>query len=233
MNFWQRLENWLVAKGMKHLYRLIEIGDNQLISAKFGDGIPDVADVKLETSLILVNQHYSLNGPRPLTPGVIEIGGVHVEEDTPLPKDLKEILDNAKNGVILISMGSILRGDSFPVDKREAIINVLRKRPETIIWKWESEKLEGKPENLILKKWLPQKEILCHPNVKAFMAHGGLLGITETVHCGVPAIVTPFHGDQFLNAAAIESHGMAVILKFQDIDEEHLTEALDKVTSSK
>ena len=153
MDFWQRLENWLAVKITKHLYRFVEMNDNKLIRAKLGNDIPDVADLKLKTSLILLNQHYSLNGPRPLTPGVIEIGGVHVGNDYSLPDDLEEILENAKNGVILISMGSLLRSDSFPVEKREALLNVLRNRKETVIWKWESEKLEGKPDNVILRKW--------------------------------------------------------------------------------
>lgn len=35
-----------------------------------------------------------------------------------------------------------------------------------------------------------------HPNVKAFITHGGLLGSSEAAHCGVPTIVTPMYGDQ-------------------------------------
>lgn len=35
-----------------------------------------------------------------------------------------------------------------------------------------------------------------HPNVKAFVTHGGMGGSSETIHCGVPAVVTPMYGDQ-------------------------------------
>lgn len=37
---------------------------------------------------------------------------------------------------------------------------------------------------------------LGHPNVRAFITHGGLMGSTESVYCGVPVIVTPMFGDQ-------------------------------------
>lgn len=35
-----------------------------------------------------------------------------------------------------------------------------------------------------------------HPNVKAFVTHGGLLGSSEAAHCAVPTVVTPMYGDQ-------------------------------------
>lgn len=44
--------------------------------------------------------------------------------------------------------------------------------------------------------------------MKAFWTHGGNLGTIETVHCGKPAIFTPFYGDQFLNAVALNHRGM-------------------------
>ena len=65
------------------------------------------------------------------------------------------------------------------------------------------------------------------------MAHGGLLGITEAVHCGVPVIVTPIYGDQFLNAAAVKSRGTAIILKLHDINEKNLVEAFQNITSER
>lgn len=40
------------------------------------------------------------------------------------------------------------------------------------------------------------KIVLGHPNVRAFVTHGGLLGSSEAAHCGVPVIVTPMYGDQ-------------------------------------
>lgn len=46
-------------------------------------------------------------------------------------------------------------------------------------------------KNVHVRSWMPQVDILCHPNVKAFMAHGGLLGTTEGVFCKVPMIITP------------------------------------------
>lgn len=65
------------------------------------------------------------------------------------------------------------------------------------------------------------------------MTHGGLLGSSEAAYCGVPVISTPFYGDQFLNSAAMESRGMGVILKYQDINKDSVFQALRKALDPK
>lgn len=50
----------------------------------FGEKIPPVSELKKGTSLMFVNSHYSLSGSKPLSPAVIEIGGIHIKEPKPL-----------------------------------------------------------------------------------------------------------------------------------------------------
>lgn len=56
-------------------------------------------------------------------------------------------------------MGSLLRGDTFPVEKRQMFLNVFNRIPQRILWKWEGE-LPGKPSNVMTRKWMPQRDIL-------------------------------------------------------------------------
>lgn len=53
--------------------------------------------------------------------------------------------------------------------------------------------------------------------MKVFWSHGGNSGTIETVHCGKPAIFTPFYGDQYLNAAALEKRGFGFTLSLSEI----------------
>ena len=51
----------------------------------FGNNeMPYLGDLAKNTSLMLVNTHYSLNGVRPNTPSVIEVGGLHIKDLKPL-----------------------------------------------------------------------------------------------------------------------------------------------------
>jgi len=56
-------------------------------------------------------------------------------------------------------MGSLLRGETFPIEKRQMFLNVFKKLPQRVLWKWEGE-LPGKPSNVMIRKWMPQRDIL-------------------------------------------------------------------------
>ena len=47
----------------------------------------------------------------------------------------------------------------------------------TVIWKWDGEEMAGLPSNVILQTWVPQQDLLAHPNLKVFVTHGGLLSL--------------------------------------------------------
>lgn len=51
----------------------------------FGDEITPLDVLAFNTSLILVNAHFSLNEPKPTVPGIVEIGGLHIGPLLPLP----------------------------------------------------------------------------------------------------------------------------------------------------
>lgn len=59
-----------------------------------------------------------------------------------------------------MSLGSNVKSAELPDSKREAFLKVFASLNQTVLWKWEDDNLENKPENLITRQWLPQKEIL-------------------------------------------------------------------------
>uniref|UniRef100_A0A182MLU6 Uncharacterized protein n=1 Tax=Anopheles culicifacies TaxID=139723 RepID=A0A182MLU6_9DIPT len=218
MSLLERVENWLVTRVVKNLYRIVQISDNMLLNAKFPNAaIPDVREIVANTSLVLVNQHYTLSGARPLIPSVVEIGGVHIQSTKPLPAELQQIMDEAPDGVIVVSFGSVLKAATLPVTKRTAMIEAFKHFKQRVVWKWE-EQMENQPSHVFTQKWLPQKDVLCHKNVRLFVSHGGLLGVSEAVHCGVPVVAMPIYGDQFLNAAALVNRGVGVRMAYEHME---------------
>lgn len=73
-------------------------------------------------------------------------------------------MDSADNGVIYISWGSMIRAETLPDDKREAILHALGKLKQKVLWKWENDTLPNQPPNVFIRKWLPQREVLCKFN---------------------------------------------------------------------
>lgn len=51
--------------------------------------LPTVEELVNNISIILVNSHRSIAPPRPLMPGIINIGGSHIQPTKPLPDDIQ------------------------------------------------------------------------------------------------------------------------------------------------
>ena len=76
----------------------------------------------------------------------------------------------------------------MPDHKRVAMLNVFRGLKQKVIWKWETEEMDDLPPNVKLSKWLPQQDILAHPNLKMFISHGGQSSFQETLCHRKPAV---------------------------------------------
>lgn len=87
MDFSERVLNtfWYVFHKLHYSF-LMEAQAHKLARQHFGESLPPIPQLARNTSLILVNRHLSLNGPRPLVPGVIEVAGIHIKPAKKLPE---------------------------------------------------------------------------------------------------------------------------------------------------
>lgn len=234
MSFYQRFNNALLnifENVVMYLYHYPK--QAKIYNKYFPDPKPDFNEVlKSSVSLVLLNTHFSYDYPRPYLPNIKEIGGIQIDRNIkPLPADIQEFIDSAEHGVIFFSMGSNLKSVDFPEAKREAFVKVFSKLKQKVIWKFESESFSTKPKNVLISDWLPQNDILAHPKVKLFITHGGLLGTTEAIYHGIPIVGIPIYGDQRMNVARAEKAGYGVKLEYSDLDEEHISAAINEVLS--
>lgn len=162
MNFFERLTNTLSLLFIQRYYEYAYNGDAQAVAEKAIGTMPNVGDIITNASGILLNVHHSLHGSAPHNPNVVEVGGLHIPSKIkPLPLDIKRFLDNAGYGVVYFNFGSMVKAASLPTEKLEAILNAIKSiSPVKVIWKWEMDELPNKPVNLMVKKWLPQFDLL-------------------------------------------------------------------------
>lgn len=89
MNFMQRLENTFMNVYYKIWYRYaIQMKEKAMIEKRFGRRIPDLQDIAKNVTAMMLNTFHSLNGVRPLLPGVIEVGGMHLD---PRPRSIPHV----------------------------------------------------------------------------------------------------------------------------------------------
>lgn len=68
-----------------------------------------------------------------------------------------------------------------------------------------------------------------HPKTRAFVTHGGANGLYEALFHAVPLVGIPLFGDQPDNLARLTRLGVAVVLDFNHVTSDQLTEALNAV----
>ncbi|CAG7697011.1 unnamed protein product [Allacma fusca] len=151
----------------------------------------------------------------------------------PLSGEYKAIMDNATDGVVLIAFGSLINLAKLPPEIKSSFLNMMRQFPKILfIWRWDGPEPEDKPENLIISKWLPQFQILGHPNLRAFISHAGLNSLSEATYHGVPVILIPLFVDQDYNAYRIEATEIGIRLEMRTLNSKILITSLNQVLNN-
>merc|ERR1711971_1244677 len=229
MTFSQRLTNIFLEK---MLDAWISYSDGLQIAHvrdHFGKDIPDFCDIGRERSaLSLINSHFVTHGVSLSYPNMVEIGGLHCKPGKELPKDLKMYMDAHTEGVVYVSFGSALKPSQMTTEQKNVFIDAfIELKDIPIIWKWDDVP-DGIPENVLLQKWLPQNDLLAHPNLKVFVTHGGLLSTQEALFHKVPLVGVPISNDQFPNMMRAEANGFAKMLNLQTMTKDDLIVAIRK-----
>lgn len=139
---------------------------------------------------------------------------------------MKTFLDNATEGVVYFSLGSNVKSKSLPEKTKDILLNTFAKLPYKILWKFEDDHLENKPENVKIVRWLPQQDLLGHPNIKLFITQGGLQSLEEALFNSVPMLVIPFMADQYVNSRRVEKLGVGLRMDFITLSENMLLSSI-------
>ena len=233
MTFLERLDNTFTDLVEDLMYGFLHLpNQKRLYNNYFPNAKKPFYEMYRSSAILFLNNHVSSSSARPYLPNMIEVGGVHVDPVKPLPKDIQEFLDSATDGAILFSMGSIVKGTQWTEEYREAFIRSFRKLKQKVLWKYEADILPNKPKNVMISPWIPQRDILAHPNMKLFITHGGLLGTTEALVEGVPVLAIPLYGDQKMNMAKAIARGYGLKMDVENITESGTSSLINEILTN-
>ncbi|XP_063228391.1 UDP-glucosyltransferase 2-like [Bacillus rossius redtenbacheri] len=233
MDFLQRVDSLVTDAIANWMWNFEYFPQMQAIAERhFPHPVPSLKQYEGNFSLILSNTVLGYDYPRPLAPNLILVGGMHLKPPGPLDKKLQEFLDEAEHGAILFSLGSNLRSDMLSPQAQQAFLEVFSSLPQRVLWKFESDTLHPKSENVLLGKWLPQRDILGHKNMKLFITHNGLMSSQESLHFGVPTVGIPFFMDQDRNMQRACRFGTGVGLSYKHLNKDTIFQAINQVLSN-
>ncbi|KAJ8727684.1 hypothetical protein PYW07_001803 [Mythimna separata] len=230
LTMWDKLsELYYYYRGEKIIKDSHNTLGNAIVRKHFGPEVPKIAELESNVDMLFLNVHPMFEGIRPVPPTVVYINGLHQKPTKELPKDLKSYLDSSKHGVIYISFGTNVDPSLLPPEKIQILIRVFSQLPYDILWKWNTDELPGRTDNIRISKWLPQSDLLKHPKLKLFITQGGLQSTDEAITAGVPLIGMPMLGDQWFNVERYESHKIGVRLDMETLTEENLKNAITTI----
>ncbi len=93
-------------------------------------------------------------------------------------------------GFIIMSLGTLVK--SIPADMANDIASAFAGLPQKVIWRHLGNRPSTVGNNTLIMNWIPQNDLLGHPKIKAFVAHGGTNGVQEAIYHGVPIMGVPF-----------------------------------------
>ena len=230
MSFPQRALN-VFLEGFVGLYTDFMAGlEKATVQEAFPGQIPDDYEVwnKERTVLSLANSNVATHGTWPSYENNVEIGGIHCKPGEELPADLKKYMDSHPEGVVLVSFGSALSASQLKPEQQKMFKATFKELGTPVIWKWDSDDLTDMPENVMVSKWLPQNDLLAHPNLRAFVTHGGLLSTQESLFHSVPLVGVPLANDQEGNLQRAERNGFAIRLDLQTLKKEEFLAAIKR-----
>ncbi|XP_016968570.1 LOW QUALITY PROTEIN: UDP-glycosyltransferase UGT5 [Drosophila biarmipes] len=225
MSFGKRLVNLLGSLAQRLFFLVIEYSNARTYREIYGEDptLPSYGDLNKNISLIFFASHGISEGPiRPNVPAVIEVGGIQVKDqpDT-LPQNMEEFLKEAPHGAILLSLGSNLKKENLKPETVQKMFNVVSKLKQKVIWKWDDlQNFPGTSKNILYSEWVPQDDILAHPNITLFITHAGKGGLTEAQYHGKPMLALPVFGDQPSNADVMVKQGFGLMQSLLTLEED-------------
>ena len=233
MTFGQRLLNVALYLAMTAYYPFTE--QNTTLLQMF---VPEedswIELQKRSTVLYIVTRDHLLEWPEPQMPNVIHIPGVTTHAAGELPQQLKELMDAASDGAIILSFGSF--SGQFPTEVISRFFDAFSQLKQTVIFKTSGTDVtmpSNRPRNVHLFPWFPQNDLLGHPNTVLFITHCGNNGQYESLYHGVPMIGFPLFAEQPHNAFRMVDHGYGIDMKILTFTADELVNNIHRVLDEK
>ena len=189
-----------------------------------------IFELPRESALSILNIDPILGYAIPLMPRIKFAGGLSTSEAKSLPQDLETIMSNSHSDVILVSFGSV--ASLLPEHVNKKLAEVFLRVKHTVIWRYNGNMSYITGNDVHVRKWLPQNDILGHPKTKLFITHSGNNGQFEALYHGVPMVAFYLWGDQKHNAYRIEEKGFGFKVNLIDFKPNELFRKINEVLTN-
>ncbi len=213
----------LLLSKLRHVYKALRLG--RRLSRKYGVAGPGITGLVLGRSalnIVYTSRHFQpcagtfddrfqFVGPSLTVTGTSDGRGEH-----------------ARVAVVYVSLGTLFNADAafyracFEAFGREDIEVIL-----SIGTNVSEASLGQAPANFVVRPHVPQLDVL--GRASAFVTHGGMNSVSESLFQGVPVVVIPQMGEQEVVGRRVEEIGAGIYLAKHDVSAEKLRESVARL----
>lgn len=166
---------------------------NKLFQYPGYENRPTMIKMLKNISLSLIDSDMMILSARPYVPSFIEVPGIHMRTIKKMDEvnfydfsftfsvtyriafnilnilnlqNLQNFMNSATMGVVYFNFGTILNVTSIPKPSMQALINVLGRLEQKIVFRWINNDARGFPDNFYVDSWFPQSAILSNNLLK-------------------------------------------------------------------
>ncbi|QEI03428.1 EGT [Spodoptera cosmioides nucleopolyhedrovirus] len=233
LNVWDLINELYVELKLYNEFNKLADEQNRLLKHQFGADTPTIQELRNRVQLLFVNTHPVFDNNRPVPPSVQYLGSLHLTDKHPKPLfgTVREVLDNATNGVVYVSFGSGISTDEMESEFIEMLLRTFETLPYTILWKYDGY-LSRMPDNVFVQSWFEQYDLLHHPNVRAFVTQGGVQSTDEAIDALVPMVGMPMMGDQAFNTNKYAELGIGRVVDTVTVNSFEMINAITDVAEN-
>ena len=225
-----RLRQWLMINIMNTVIEYRQNSD--LLRAFLKDKpITHFSQLRDGAQMWLVDMHPILDVPRPSVPNVIPVGGLTTGPAKSLPDDLQQFADEADQGLIIVAFGTVVT--HLPPEDVVKILNALNNVTERVVFAMTSPIDAYVRPGIRIMSWIPQNDLLGHPNTKLFITHCGSCSQHQAVYHAVPMLGIPYQEEQTYNAQKMFAKGFGDYLDRHNFRSEDLTKLIRTIIANK
>ncbi len=236
MTFVQRLKNFvLFVMSSNPRFHPLSVMRNESMFQKYrphmSPNINSVQDLQAKALIIFLIRDYLLEWPIALMPNQIPVEGLTAYPAKPLNKEFSDLVSSANSGVVIVTFGSQIQ--YLRADITQKLFDAFGARKELFIMKLKRVADGVKiPQNVRVFSWMPQNDLLGHPNTKLFITHSGNFGQYEALYHGVPMLCAPLFAEQYHNAFRVVNHQYGLSFKFKDFTVQSLTDTIQELLAN-
>ncbi|XP_071111136.1 UDP-glucuronosyltransferase 2A2-like [Haliotis cracherodii] len=175
--------------------------------------------------LWLIAQEPLFEYPKATLPSVKFVGSTSETDPKPLPEPYLKFMEKGGETTVIVSFGSKFK--LLPDKIFQLLLDAFARTKYNYIFKTTT-KIKTAP-NIMLVDWMPQSDLLAHPNIKLFITHCGANGQNEAFLHGVPMIGFPMFAEQPYNAKKLGYFGFGIEMDLKTFTVDDLVSNINEV----